>query len=109
MKDRIPNILRAGVILMVLSVWLPTAAVLAAPHENRWVERELETAQASKTCLKRGVFSDRKACARWSDVNQSRIDWDGWIIYGPITLGLLAGLYLTAGSLSLRPQRLQDA
>ena len=108
MKERKPNILRAGVILMVLTVWMPTAAVLAYPHDNDWVERELETAQASKTCLKRGAFADRNRCGRWSDAKQARVDWDGWIIYGPITLGLLAGLYFVSGSLSLRPIRVRE-
>ena len=107
MKERVTNILRAGVILMVLTVWAPTAAVLAVPHENGWVERSLETARAHTTCLSRSKFGGRY-CQAWSDPT-SRIDWDGWMIYGPITLGLFAALYLTAGSLSLRPQRLQDA
>ena len=109
MKDRIPNILRAGVILMVLTVWLPTAAVLVAPHENSWVDRQLEMARVGTTCLERSTSRiSRGNCSEWSDLT-AKIDWDGWIIFGPATLGLLAGLYLTAGSLSLRPQRLQVA
>ena len=106
MKDRIPNILRAGVILMVLTVWLPTAAVLVAPHPNSWVERSLETAQITRRCPS-GRIATFDRCTR-DYYYQSRFDWDGWMIYGPITLALFAGLYLTAGSLSLRPQRLQE-
>ena len=106
MKDRIPNILRAGLILMVLTVWLPTAAVVVAPHENRWVDSTLSTARVSPYCSNgKSALFGRCRTAYY----ESRIDWDGWMIYGPITLGLFAGLYLTAGSLSLRPQRLQDA
>ena len=113
MKERIPNILRAGVILMVLTVWLPTAAVLVIPHENRWVERTLDTADIKTTAANKSPYCDRpstkglKQCANQTEAKaHSRIDEDGWIIFGPITLGLFAGLYLTAGSLSLRPQRL---
>ena len=106
MKERIPNILRAGAILMVLTVWLPTAAVLVAPHPNGWVERNIETAQVTRRCPG-GKIATRDRCTR-DYYYQARVDWDGWMIYGPITLGLLAGLYLTAGSLSLRPQRLQE-
>ena len=106
MKERIPNILRAGVILMVLTVWLPTAAVLVHPHENEWVENHLGTAYARDKCIKRPKFCPNKyTCEEWE--YRSKVDWDGWMICGPITFGLLAGLYLTAGSLSLRPQRLQ--
>ena len=76
---------------MALTVWLPTAAVLVIPHENRWVDYTLNTADIKTTAAKA----------------HSRIREDGWFLFVPITLGLLAGLYLTAGSLTLRPQRLQ--
>ena len=120
MKDRIPNILRAGVILMVLTVWLPTAAVLVAPHENDWVHRTLETAyiDEDRGChVYRPPYDDTYnpflewECPeeeRWIEFS-SEFDGYGWLIYGPITFGLLAGLYFMTGSLSLRPQRLQEA
>lgn len=123
MKERIPNILRAGVILMVLTVWMPTAAVLAYPHDNDWVEHSLATADirgqggcsvanpyrvkpsgGGAYARKNWKCPDDQRWVRYS----SRVEWDGWMIYGPITLGLLAGLYLISGSLSLRPQRLQE-
>ena len=151
MKDRIPNILRAAVILIVLTVWLPTAAVLVAPHDNDWVERTLDMVRLKETCpsdytkfwdmqsIEQGVIqkraknplygleNHRSLCFRFfnergenklvwemkmdyvSRVTTSEVDWDGWLIYGPITFGLLAGLYFMTGSLSLRPQRLQEA
>lgn len=90
---------------MVLTVWLPTAAVLVAPHPNIWVERSLVTAEVTRRCPG-GSFATRDRCKR-DYYYQSRFREDGWFLFVPITLGLLAGLYLTAGSLTLRPQRLQ--
>lgn len=110
MKERIPNILRAGVILMVLTVWLPTAAVLVAPHSNEWVERSLETADIYVYCGKRFhtpySYSGREC--RQTMSYKAQPEWDGWMIYGPITLALFAGLYFVSGSLSLRPIRVRE-
>ena len=108
MKDRIPNILRAGVILMVLTVWMPTAATLVFPHNNSWVEGVLNTADVRAMCANgsRQTYSSYGSCK--TSFYRSRFEWDGWMIYGPITFGLLAGLYFVSGSLSLRPRRLED-
>lgn len=107
MTERLANILRAGVILIVLTVWLPTAAVLVAPHENRWVERTLETARITRRCPS-GKIAVGDRCRR-DYYYQARFDWDGWVVLGPVTLVLLAGLYFVSGSLSLRIQREQEA
>ena len=94
-----------------------------APHENDWIERSLDTAkyrghkcdtltyeQSQNPFTQRGPNWE---CTPddWSFVREadSEVDWDGWLIYGPITFGLLAGLYLTIGSLSLRLQRQREA
>ena len=103
MGGRLANILRVTVILMVLTVWLPTAAVLVVPHNNHWVGNYLETANIRTKCLAR--FGRR--CLRWS-VESAYIDWDGWVVFVPINLALLAGLYFVSGSLSLRPERSQE-
>ena len=70
MKDRIPNILRAGVILMVLTVWLPTAAVLAYPTtmtgwSTRWQQRILGDRAVAVWLTHTGSKpSGRALCAR---------------------------------------------
>ena len=104
MERRTANILRVAIFLMVLTVWLPTAAVLAVPHKNDWVEHYIVTADIKKKCEARRR-ADRN-CRKWSPI-YSEIEWDGWIVLGPINLALLAGLYFVSGSLSLRPERSQ--
>ena len=105
MEGRIANILRVAIFLMVLTVWLPTAAVLAVPHENDWVEHYIVTADIKTKCEARRR-GDRN-CRKWSPI-YAEIEWDGWIVLGPINLALLAGLYFVSGSLSLRPERNQE-
>jgi hypothetical protein len=117
METRLANILRVAVILMVLTVWLPTAAVLAVPHRNDWVEIYLDTAFVRNECVARdtkrrtrtGGIRRRasRPCLEWSPVSAG-IAWDGLIVLGPINLALLAGLYFISGSLSLRPERSQE-
>ena len=111
-----------------------TAVALVAPHENHWVEDALETANVRSVCpqgAEEKFFKDEWGCFELSNATRdgslpndfwaglredtapkrcraSRLhscDWDGWMIYGPITLGLFAGLYAMTGSLSLRPLR----
>ena len=106
MKERATNILRASIIMMLLTIWLPTSAVLIVPHENRWVERNLETAQVTRRCPD-GSLATYNECW-WDSYYESRFDWDGWAIFGPITLALLAGLYFISGSLSLRLARVKN-
>ena len=103
MERRTANILRVGIFLMVLTVWLPTAAVLAVPHKNDWVEHYIVTADIRTKCEARR----RGECRKWSPI-YAEIAWDGWIVLGPINLALLAGLYFVSGSLSLRPERSQE-
>ena len=108
MERRLANILRMAIILMVLTVWLPTAAVLAVPHKNEWVEHYIVTADIRQTCEVRSKRTSRRGrCREWSPPS-AEIAWDGWIVLGPINLALLAGLYFVSGSLSLRPERSQE-
>ena len=88
---------------MVLTVWLPTAAILVVPHNNHWVRNYLDTANITTKCVARSG----SRCLRRS-VESAYIDWGGWVVFGPINLALLAGLYFVSGSLSLRPERSQE-
>lgn len=53
MDKRTANILRVAIFLMVLTVWLPTAAVLAMPHDNDWLEHCIVTEDIKRKCVDR--------------------------------------------------------